>query len=270
MKLKRLIILIFTFLIIGIGGFFLVNNFGRAGVASLEVNSNAKLPIYINGEETRTGSYTGTYDPKLTTVQVGNYETQVQLQNGVKTIVNREFSIDGRRSSGEVISFEHTGLPNSIVAVVTDPSGAEVRVDSTLRGTTPLNIEGLSTGNHQLTVNLVSYTTRSFSINVVKGYKLTAAIDLAASPSENTKQNTSETQLNQAFVEILSTPNDFLRVHDKPTTASDEIARVHTGEKYQLISTDKLSGWYNIQLTASSSGWISNTYAATSSSSIRD
>jgi hypothetical protein len=267
MKLKRFLILIFVFLLIGVGGFFLVNNFGRAGIASLEVNSNAKLPIFINGEKTGTGSFTGTYDPKLVTVQVGNYETQVQLQNGVRTIIDREFSVDGQQSSGEVVSFQPTGLPNGTVAVVSAPTEAEIVIDNIPRGETPLNISGLTSGNHQFLVSANNYTSRKFSINVVKGYKLIAAIDLSPTAPENTKNTDTKTELNQAFVEILSTPNDFLRVHEKPTIASNEIARVHTGEKYQLITTDKASGWYNIQLTASASGWISNTYAATASAS---
>ncbi len=92
----------------------------------------------------------------------------------------------------------------------------------------------------------------------------------AASSIANTNKSVSniKPELNSVVVEILSTPNGFLRVRSEPNTSSNEVAEVHQGEKYKFIKTDFKTGWYDIELSASMSGWISNVYAATSSGTL--
>jgi uncharacterized protein YgiM (DUF1202 family) len=64
------------------------------------------------------------------------------------------------------------------------------------------------------------------------------------------------------MVEILTIPNGFLRVRSEPNTTSNEIAQVHPGEKYKFIKKDEKTGWYDIELTASVSGWVTDVYTA--------
>ncbi|CAN5284349.1 hypothetical protein BH10PAT1_BH10PAT1_3670 [soil metagenome] len=271
MKKKRILILIIVFVVVGILAYLIVNNFGKSGIASLEVTTNTQMEVLVDGKNVGMTPFTGTFQPNEVTVQIGNYETRVQLVNSIKTIVNRDFNEDKTQSYGEVVSFEATGLSTATVAIVTDPGGAQVKIDGNPYGFTPLNINGLKAGTHQLEVVASQYANKSFSINTVNGYKLIAAIDLQSQPlAGNAKPIQTETQKIITMVKILDTPNGFLRVRDQPTTSSDEIGQVKPGDKYTLISTDSSSGWYEIGLTATSSGWISNTYAATESGSVKD
>jgi hypothetical protein len=58
---------------------------------------------------------------------------------------------------------------------------------------------------------------------------------------------------------IKDTPTGFLRVRSDAATTSSELARVKPGEKYSIL--DEKSDWFNIQLEATKSGWISSQYA---------
>ncbi len=65
MKKKRIFVFVIVILLVGVTGFLLVNNFGKPKVASLEVDSNLKLDVYIDGKNVGQTPYTGIYDPKL-------------------------------------------------------------------------------------------------------------------------------------------------------------------------------------------------------------
>lgn len=265
MKRRKFFVLLLVVFLLVLFGFFIINNFGRNQVGRLEVNSNFKMDVSVDGKVVGKTPYSGTYEPKEVVVEIGNYQTKLQLQSGIKTIVDRDFVQGNSESFGEIVSFHETGLSNGIAAVVSQPSGANVMIDGRMYGATPINISNLTNGNHTLVVSQAGYQNRSFPINIVNGYKLIAAIDLAPSERQTTQNATQETQNNitKTVVEILSTPNGFLRVRSQPTTASDEIARVNPGEKFDLIKTDTNTGWFDIRLDATTSGWISNVYAAT-------
>jgi len=59
-------------------------------------------------------------------------------------------------------------------------------------------------------------------------------------------------------VQILSTPTGSLNVRSGPGTSYDITAKVHPGEKYELL--EEKPDWYKIKLS-SGSGWISSQYA---------
>lgn len=248
--------------------YLFINGIGRVQLASLEVNSNITTTVFVDGREVGQTHFTGTFPPKEIVLALGGFETKLNLEPRVKTIIDRDFGKDGAVSAGEIISFEPTGGGLASLSVISNPDGAKVLVDGTSKGFTPINID-LDSGSHKVTVDAENYVTRSFSVNAVNGYKLIAIVDLAPLASTQTKtQNVFQNQ-NQILVEILSTPTGFLRVRDEPSVAANEIGEVHPGDKFPLIKIDDKSGWYDVALTASSSGWITNTYAATVSGSLR-
>ncbi len=256
MKVRKLIIVLVVFIIIGGFLFLIISGVGKPKIASLMVESNLITSVYVDGKKVGETPYTGTYDAREVVVGVGNYETRVNLESGIKTVIERDFTANN--SSGEIISFEKTGGNETSLAVVTNPDSATVNLDNISRGSAPLKIDGLTAGTHNLSIGINGYKLRNFSINLVPGYKLITVVDLSPTAvTQNTKQN----DTTQVFVKILDTPNGFLRVRSQPTTATDEIGQVRPGEKYQLVKTDSKTGWYDIQLTATSSGWVSNTYA---------
>ena len=94
---------------------------------------------------------------------------------------------------------------------------------------------------------------------------LTAFFNLAPDPNyeEEKKEEEEEEQEEemQVFIKILSTPNNFLRVRGKPSTTSEEIGRVNSGEKYLYVETDEQSGWFKIEYEEGEQGWVSDEYA---------
>ncbi len=262
MKKKRIGILIVVIFLIGVSAFFIFNKFGGKKLASLEVNSNVNLPIFVDGEKVGVSPFTGTFSPKEVTVKIGSYETKLTLQVGIKTIVNRNFSSDLRDSYGETFSFEPTGLNEPTIAVVTNPSGTSLNIDRKFYGFTPINITTLPSGRHELAMSMEGYEPKNFTVNSDSQYKLTVFVDLSPVPAAPASvQQQAQVDLKKAVVLILKTPNDFLRVRSEPNTTSSEIARVHEGEKYELITDNHEAGWYDIKLNATQSGWVNQTYS---------
>lgn len=62
-------------------------------------------------------------------------------------------------------------------------------------------------------------------------------------------------------VEILSTPVGFLNVRSGPGTSFTKIEEALPGELFDLASDDLERGWYEIRLTATSTGWVTKQYA---------
>src|SRR5260221_12777939 len=166
MLTKKIIFLAIGILAIGAVAYLFINGFGKVKLASLEVAANQKAPMYIDGKEVGMTPYNGTFEAKNVDVKVLGFETNVFLQPGIKTVIERDFGNDLLSSSGFVVSFEVTGDPSGTLAVVTNPDGATVNLDGAKKGFTPLNIEQLSAGTHQLDVGVDGFDNRNFSINI--------------------------------------------------------------------------------------------------------
>lgn len=71
------------------------------------------------------------------------------------------------------------------------------------------------------------------------------------SPAEVAKQQ----------VEILATPTGFLNVRSGPGTNNSKIGEAAPGDVFDLVSQDLERGWYEIRLTATTTGWVTKQYA---------
>lgn len=251
---------------------FIFSALSKRQLASLEVDSNTTNLVYVDGKEVGRTNYTGTFPAGEADVKVGGYQTRVNLQEGIKTIIVREFDSTSGDSFGEVVSFEKLSGKDTGLAVVSTPDASQVVVDGVSRGFTPLKVDDLTPGTHQISISANGYIARKFPVNIAPGYKLVAIVDLFTDKSFKTLVPTATpavTTNNEIFVTILSTPTGYLRVRSQPTIASDEVGQVRPGEKYKFIQQDKSTGWFDIQIDATSSGWISDVYA-TSSSQIKN
>jgi PEGA domain len=70
------------------------------------------------------------------------------------------------------------------VEVSSDPSGAEVRIDGTVRGTTPLVITDLSVGSHKVTVSS-GETVINRTVNVTQGTTASVLVSTGGAPSSS-------------------------------------------------------------------------------------
>ena len=62
-------------------------------------------------------------------------------------------------------------------------------------------------------------------------------------------------------VEILGTPTGFLNIRSGPGTGNPKIGEASPGDVFDLISQDVVRGWYEIRLTATTTGWVTKQYS---------
>jgi hypothetical protein len=190
----------------------------------------------------------------------------VSLIAGVETVVRYSFGDTPDTSSGDIISFEkNPGSEISLVAV-SDPDSAQLTIDGLEKAFTPHKTSALTAGEHELKFSLRGYEDRIVNVKTHEGYKLTAIVKLRKSTEVSEQEVASPeaevaTEEVKVQIEILSTPTGFLRVRSEASTLADEVGQVNPGEKYNLISIDEKTGWYEIEFEAGKSGWISSQYA---------
>lgn len=275
MRRKKILLLISVIIVMLLvaGGYLLYGKL-RPSVAGMLIESAPDSAVFINGEQVGRTPYDGKHVPgeiviKLAPISFDTplppWETKVNLTPGVKTVIRRLISQSEAESAGETISFERIGGRSTAITVISSPDAAQVTLDGQVRGFTPITIDSVNQGQHQLIISNPGYLERSLTINSEPGHKLTAVVKLAKLSSE-TEQAEGEIsndipEVSQELVEILDTPTGFLRVRQEPSTVASESARVNPGEIYKLLDSDEESSWYKIEYEEGEEGWISATYA---------
>lgn len=241
--------------------------------AGIQIETTPSATVYIDGTKVGKTPYevtrkAGEIDLKLVpeseTPLIG-LQTKVLLSPGIKTVVHETFGETEATTYGEIISFEKTGESEASLAVVSDPDSAQVAIDGTARGFAPYKTSGVGKGTHQIAITAPRYLGRTITVNTVAGYKLVLIIKLAtdstAAPETVVVSTPTPTPVQQIMIEILQTPNGFLRVREQPDVTSKEVARVDPGKKYLLVEEDPKSGWFKIEYLAGQSGWVSDEFA---------
>ncbi|PIP57812.1 hypothetical protein COX03_01085, partial [Candidatus Woesebacteria bacterium CG22_combo_CG10-13_8_21_14_all_39_10] len=120
----------------------------------------------------------------------------------------------------------------------------------------------ISASAHQIAVSLNGYLERTVNVKAIPGYKLTLIVKLIKDVNKVEPTPTpAATPKPEVKIEILSTPNGFLRVRSAATTDSDEVARVNPKDTFVLIEESGDSKWYKIEYQTGQFGWISGQYA---------
>lgn len=177
----------------------------------------------------------------------------VKLNPGTLTVVNRELNKEPSLQSGEVISLEK----GQGIAVLSNPTGADVEIDGNLRGRTPLSLPDLSSGEHQFMITKGSFTTRSIRSVMTDGYRLNLVVDLAVSDIDVTKLEAVPIQ-STPQIRVLQTPTGFLRVRAQASVNSQEVGRVVPGDKLPLL--EELPSWKKVRLADGKEGYVSSQY----------
>lgn len=287
--MRKVLLLIIGLLILSFGAFILLRIFGnpqKTNKAVLKLQSNPEATLFINNqhvgktpyeEYVTPGEYTLKLIPDSTLDQIVSWEGKVTLTTGLLTYINRELGDKELTSAGEILQLEKISGNKAEVVVVSTPDGATVTLDGTEKGATPLIIDAISTGEHELTVSALGSVSRTVRIRATNGYKLTASFQLAisdtalplsspspsasasASPKSSPKPSSTPHIPTKPYVKILDTPTGFLRVRQAPSTAATESARVKPGEYYPF--KDEQNEWFKIEYEAGKLGWISSKYA---------
>ena len=269
---KIVLVSVLSVVIIVALAFFLIGYY-KPKPAGIAVRTTPESNVYIDNKLIGKTPLDTAVEPGNVIVKIvpdtgiPPFEVKINFISGVKTIVKREFGSSEASSSGEIVSFEKEPGASAGLVVVSIPDNAQVNLDGISRGFSPVKLTSVVQGEHQLTIKSPGYNDRNLTLRTIAGYKLTVSVQLAKI-SETPKEPEVVTQ---TFVEILSTPTGFLRVRSEPGSGGVEIDQVSPGDKFLLLSTDSVSGWYKIQLEApvaglpnGREGWVSNQYATQS------
>jgi len=266
----KIFLIILSIVMVSFAIFFIVGKI-KPKKAGILIETTPSSTVFINGAQVGKTPYKGTFNPgeidlKLVPDANGGplvlFETRLLLNSGIETVVKREFGETFDLSGGEIVSFEKTGERNPSIAVVTDPDSAQISIDGRAYGFAPYKTSQITSSAHQVAVSLNGYLEKTVNVKAISGYKLTLMVKLVKDFNKIEPTPTpSATPAPQIKVEILSTPNGFLRVRESSSTTSDEIARVNPKDTFLLIEESEDKDWYKIEYEVGKTGWISSQYA---------
>lgn len=280
------------------GGIFLATRLllGREQEpAILKVTSSPASTIFLDTQhlgktpyedKVKSGEYTLKLIPESGT-SASSWQTKIKLVPGVLTYVNRELGDQELTSAGEILTLEKISDKKTEIAVLSTPDSAQVSLDGVNRGTTPLLLQDIEAGDHELSVSAPGFLERGAKIKTTPSFKLVASFQLAlsslpatpsatptpsptggptptGSPKPSPKVTPKPTvspgvELPRPYVKILDTPTNWLRVRMGPSKEATEAAKVNPGETYPFLGEQ--SGWYKIKYEGTKEGWISGQYA---------
>jgi len=274
LKMKRLRIVVIVLFALGIlvAVGFLAWNFIKPTSAGIYVETFPASSVFIDGEQAGRTPYDATRKaseivlklvPETMDKPLSPYEVKVSLTPGIKTVVKREFGETEDTSTGEIVSFEKLGGGEASISVISTPDAAQVSIDGTTRGFAPYKASEITPGEHSLVVSYEGYESRTISVKVVEGYRLTAVVKLKATGEVKAeeKEQPQEEEKKKVMVEILATPTGFLRVRSEPSTAGSEVAQVKPGQSLPFIEDSAEGDWFKIEYQEGKEGWISSQYA---------
>lgn len=290
-KLLFLILLISGFVI-----FLLVNEFllkNRTPMGRIKIVAAPSAGVFIDNvalgktpfeQKIEAGEYQVKLIPEGVAEETVSWQGKVQVVPDSLTYINRELGPSDIASAGEIFTVVPMENPpeergTGDVYVETEPSGAIVYLDNDEKGVSPLLMQGVTQGDHEISVFMPGFFRRTHKINVDAGHTTNTTFKLALDEAQkdiNQVQQAAEEQAASEeaeiqrqqreaagivgdVVEILQTPTGWLRVRAEPTTNSAEVAKVNPGERYLLGEEE--NGWYEIIFDDESSGWVSDDYA---------
>jgi len=262
-KVIYILVGIFLILLVLYGVFNVVSK----KAAGLYVETTPEASVFINGEQLENTPFESTFDPgeydvKLEPIgiQAHAFESRINLVSGVRTVIKHKFSQDYSLSSSVILSFKKEAGNTTALAVVSEPSSAEVYLDGNFLGYTPLKSTNITEGNHSLLIGKEDYLVEAVDISTIEGYTLTITTKLSADPV-NVQEEAKEVVVSkQEYVVILPTGTGFLRIRQDPDINSPELTRVEPGEQYKLITRDSGTGWHKIEYASGKNGYVSSEF----------
>lgn len=278
---KALLILIVSFILAGLIFIFVQSVLLRGSdKGALQVTASPQSKVYLNGkyigqtplcrcnpkDMIQIGDYTIKLVPSVGSFN--EFQEKVVISKSILTVVDRKFS-SGAGSEGSIITLEQVKEGNGRELLVTSiPDKAEVLLDSSSSGFTPLLLRNITDSDHELFLKKSGYADKKVRIRIVSGYKLVASVYLGIDedgiPTPTLAPTTSPASPSATptpvgkKVTILQTPTGFLRVRAESTLNSAEVGRVVPGDSFAIVS--EISGWYQITLKDGTLGWISSQY----------
>ena len=228
--------------------------------SALQITSTPEASVFLDGKHLgKTPFYSdqitsGSHVIKVAAFQA-IYVDKITLTPGTLTVVDRDLADNFMAQSGENLWLE-PGLTGTMI--VSRPLGADITIDGKFYGKTAKLIQNLEDGDHKVQLSIDGYISREFAIKTSSKYRLVADVTLASQIAKGqVAPNTPLTLPQTEKIEITKTPQGFLRVRKDASLTSDEIGRVSTGDRLEVIQE---SGEWVKVIFEGKQGWISKTY----------
>jgi hypothetical protein len=259
--------------------------------AALQINTTPIANVFVDGKlmgktpfqssNLKVGEISLKLIPESATIPLVSWEGKIKLNNGVLTLIERDFAADEAGSSGQILTLEKLkDKKTASLSLISDPDGALVHLDGEAKGFTPLTLEKIGVGDHQIVVSKEGFAEKNVKAKAIEGFKLIINTKLAQEAEEQpvaslsgtptptvtgkkltpTPTGSEKSQPASGEVLIKETPTGWLRVRSSPSTSGTELVKVNPGEKYPLL--EEKSGWYKIEYEEGKTGWISGQYAS--------
>lgn len=271
----------------------------------LQINTeNGPASVFLNGEYANKTPYidknlkVGTYAVKIEPddKSLSPYETSINIYPDTLAVVNWTPAVSIEESGGVIFEMEPLSRKSSALSITSIPDSTIVNIDDEPKGFSPVLVEEISAGDHNVKISLPSYITQEHSVSIVEGMKMHMMVKLAkiknasesaglleasdeatatesaqatssatsspkasSSPRPTTASSTSSATIAKPYVRILETPTNFLRVRDEASSNGAEVAQVKPGETFKFFQTS--NGWHEIEYQTGKKGWVSGQYA---------
>jgi hypothetical protein len=275
MNKKSIIVILLLLIVIG----YIVLRFvlfRTPTVSGLKITAQPQVNIFLDdklvGKTPFENKYaSGEYTLKLIPIEdqsfpVSSWQGKIKLNPSVLTFVNRDLGQSELRSGGEILTLDKIPLNETQLNVFSHPDAAKIIIDGIEKGITPLVLDDLEEGEHDVAVTSLGFIGRTQRVQLTSGYKLTVDFQLALSESQEASpsptiqpESVSEVQIKRPYIVIKETETGFLRVRSGPSKTSTETAQVNPGTKYPFL--EEKEGWYKIIYQEGKEGWISSRYA---------
>jgi uncharacterized protein YgiM (DUF1202 family) len=253
---KLFLVTFFLFLVSFLSGCSVL---GVSKPAALQITTTPEASVFIDGKHIgKTPFFSDQlknkdYLIKITSGEASHTEN-ILLTQGTLTVINWELNNNFLAQSGEILSLKK-GEKGLFVSSM--PNKTSLELDGKHIGKTPIKIENIEEGEHKLTLSKAGFLDREFSIKTSKDYLLEANVTLASEIAKGTVEAPAPLPVFE-FAQIQTTPLGFLRVRKEPSLSSQEVGRVDTGEKVEIIQ--ETEDWMLVKFE-DKQGWISSQYA---------
>ena len=282
--MKRRILLVISILLVASGLFLLtkvIYSFRDVEKGGLQVTANIQGKVILDGKfigdlpVKRTGQSetisTGNYELRIEPQDkaLSSYTERIRINGGVLTAVDKTF-LPGSLGSSYSLTLEKSASPKPQIEITTIPDGALITIDSVAVGATPYKSDTLSSSEHEVEIQKEGFAKKTVRVRAIENHVLVLSAKLGTGEIGNIPVVTPTAQPSPlttiiptvsatSTVTILETPNGFLRVRSGAGTTFSEVARVKPGEIHALVKEE--SGWYQIQVDSSTTGWVSSQFA---------
>lgn len=220
--------------------------------------------------------------PEGKDTQAISWSGKVTVSANSLTYVSQDLGTTALTSAGEILTIskmkETPKGETGQISVVTDPAGAIVYLDNDEKGVSPLILDEVESGDHELAVYLPGFFRISRQVNVVKNHVVNAVFKLgldkthktleqeltdkkkeaSESATTDSDQNTKAAPSGKKMLKILDTPTGFLNVREEPSTGAKKITEVNPKDSYEYLEIK--NNWYKIKLKDGDEGWVLGEY----------